>query len=81
MAINQAVQDTVHGVNNYMTYITADLPVGAYGSTRLANLGIGHWAVDAGGGYTDFDPKTGHEFSAVLGFTYISISASTQCQN
>jgi hypothetical protein len=29
------------GVNNYMTYITDNIPVGAYQSTRLANLGIG----------------------------------------
>ena len=44
------------GVNNYMTYIMSGIPVGAYQSTRLANLGIGHWAVDVGGGYTYFDP-------------------------
>jgi hypothetical protein len=69
------------GVNNYMTYVTADLPAGAYESTRLANLGIGHWAIDAGGGYTYFDPKTGHEFSAVLGFTYNFINPATQYQN
>ena len=69
------------GVNNYMTYVTADLPAGAYQSTRLANLGIGHWAVDAGGGYTYFDPKTGHEFSAVLGFTYNFVNPATQYQN
>jgi hypothetical protein len=69
------------GVNNYMTYITADLPAGAYQSNRLANLGIGHWAVDVGGGYTYFDPKTGHEASAVLGFTYNFIDPSTQYQN
>jgi hypothetical protein len=25
-----------------MTYITGDIPVGAYDSTRLANMGIGH---------------------------------------
>src|SRR5262249_36112236 len=55
------------GVNNYMTYVTADIPVGAYSSMRLANLGIGHWAIDAGGGYTYFNPQTGHEASAVLG--------------
>jgi hypothetical protein len=36
------------GVNNWMTYLTGDIPVGAYNSTRLANLGIGHGAVDAG---------------------------------
>jgi hypothetical protein len=32
------------GVHNYMTYITGDIPVGAYQSDRLANLGLGHWA-------------------------------------
>ena len=44
------------GVHNYMTYITGDIPVGAYQSDRLANMGLGHWAIDAGGGYTYFDP-------------------------
>src|SRR5690348_3906525 len=69
------------GVHNWMTYITGDLPAGAYDSRRLANLGIGHWAVDAGGGYTYFDPKTGHELSATAGFTYNFINPSTQYQN
>ena len=69
------------GVNNYMTYITGDIPVGAYQSTRLANLGIGHGAIDAGGGYTYFNPKTGHEFSGVLGFTYNFKDTATQYQN
>jgi len=69
------------GVHNYMTYVTADLPAGAYQSNRLANLGIGHWAIDAGGGYTYFDQTTGREFSAVLGFTYNFINPSTQYQN
>ena len=58
------------GVHNYMTYLTGNLTVGRYDPTRLANLGIGHNAIDAGGGYTYFNPQTGHEFSAVLGFTY-----------
>ena len=69
------------GVNNFMTYVTGDIPVGAYDSTRLANLGIGHWAIDAGGGYTYFNPQTGHEFSGVLGFTYNFINPSTQYQS
>ena len=69
------------GVHNWMTYITGDIPVGAYESTRLANLGIGHGAIDAGGGYTYFNPATGHEFSAVLGFTYNFENESTQYQN
>ncbi len=65
-------------VNNYMTYVTGDIPVGAYDSTRLSNLGIGHGAVDGGVGYTYFDPKTGHEISGVLGFTYNGTDPSTQ---
>ena len=55
------------GVNNYMTYLTGDIPVGLYDSQNLANIGIGHGAIDGGGGYTYFDPQTGHELSAVLG--------------
>ncbi len=45
------------GVNNYMYYITGDIPVGAYNSMRLSNIGIGHGAIDSGGGYTYFDPE------------------------
>jgi hypothetical protein len=69
------------GVNNYMAYVTGDIPVGVYNSSSLANLGIGHGAIDAGGGYTYFNPATGHEFSAVLGFTYNFINQATQYQN
>ncbi|QQO37875.1 transporter [Bradyrhizobium diazoefficiens] len=69
------------GVNNYMTYITGDIPVGAYQSTRLANIGIGHGAIDAGGGYTYFNPQTGHELSGVLGFTYNLKNTDTQYQS
>jgi hypothetical protein len=58
------------GVNNYMTYATGDIPVGAYDPNRLSNIGLGHGAIDGGGGYTYFNPKTGHEFSGVGGFTY-----------
>src|SRR3954465_2889127 len=50
------------GVNNYMTYIATNLTVGRYDPDRLANLGIGHNTVDAGGGYTYFNPATGREF-------------------
>jgi hypothetical protein len=64
-----------------MTYITGDIPVGAYNSNRLANLGIGHGAIDAGGGYTYFDPQTGHELSAVLDFTYNLMNEHTHYQN
>jgi hypothetical protein len=70
-----------NGVNNYMTYVAGDVPVGSYNATSLANLGIGHGVVDSGGGYTYFDPQTGHEASAVLGFTYNLLNPSTQYQN
>jgi hypothetical protein len=70
-----------NGVHNYMTYITGDIPVGAYDSARLSNIGIGHGALDAGGGYTYLNPQTGHEFTGVLGFTYNFTNQSTQYQN
>jgi len=58
------------GVHNWMAYLTGNIPAGAYDSQRLANIGLGHAAIDAGGGYTYFTPQSGREFSAVLGFTY-----------
>jgi hypothetical protein len=69
------------GVDNYMVYATGDVPVGAYSSSRLANLGLGHGAIDAGAGYTYFNPQTGHEFSGVLGFTANLVNPSTQYQS
>jgi hypothetical protein len=70
-----------NGVNSYMIYGTGDIPVGAYDSTRLANLGIGHGAIDGGAGYTYFDPQAGHEFSAVAGLTYNMENPTTNYQN
>jgi hypothetical protein len=69
------------GVNNYMAYVTGDVPVGAYNSMRLANLGLGHSAIDAGGAYTYFNPQTGNEFSTTAGLTYNFLNTSTQYQN
>jgi len=57
------------GVNNYMVYMTGGIPVGLYKASNLANIGIGHGAIDGGVGYTYFDEKAGHEFSAVAGLT------------
>ena len=69
------------GVHNFMTYMTGDIPVGVYDSSSLANIGIGHGAIDGGGGYTYFNPQTGHEFSGMLGFTYNFKNTPTQYQN
>jgi hypothetical protein len=70
-----------HGVHNFMTYVTGDIPVGDYNSNRLANLGIGHGAIDGGLGYTYLDPTKGHEFSVVAGLTYNFINPDTQYRN
>jgi hypothetical protein len=70
-----------HGVHNFMTYAAVNVPTGTYDSTRLANFGIGHWALDGGGGYTYFNPQTGYEFSGVLGFTYNFENPSTDYKN
>ena len=66
------------GVHNFMIYGMGDIPVGAYDSTRLSNIGIGHGAIDGGAGYTYFDPAKGHEFSAVAGLTYNLPNTSTR---
>jgi hypothetical protein len=66
------------GVHNWMTYMTGDIPVGDYDPNRLSNIGIGHGAIDGGGGYTYLNPVTGHEFSAVAGFTYNFKNQDTQ---
>jgi hypothetical protein len=67
------------GVHSWMVYATGDIPVGTYDSTRLANLGIGHGAIDGGAGYTYFDQK--NEFSVVTGMTYNFVNPSTNYQN
>jgi hypothetical protein len=69
------------GVNNYMLYLTGDIPVGRYSSSNLANIGFGHGALDGGVGYTYFDPKAGHELSAVLGLTGNFENPSTNYTN
>src|SRR5262249_16038499 len=69
------------GVNNWMTYITGDVPVGDYDSRRLTNLGLGFGALDGGGAYTYLDAHTGSEFSVVLGFTYSFENDATRYQH
>ena len=77
----QAALKWNQGVNNYMVYGTGDVPVGDYSSTRLANLGLGHGAIDGGVGYTYLNPANQLEFSTVVGMTYNFINPSTQYQN
>ena len=65
-------------VHNFMVYATAGVPVGVYDPTRLATMGLGHWATDAGAGYTYLNEQVGFEWSAVVGLTYNSINPYTQ---
>jgi hypothetical protein len=69
------------GVNNFMTYLLGDIPVGTYDSSRLSNFGIGHGAIDGGVGYTYFAPEAGHEFSVVTGLTGNTTNRATDYQN
>ncbi|HKN30416.1 MAG TPA: transporter [Roseiarcus sp.] len=69
------------GVNNWMAYVTGDIPVGSYNADRLTNLGIGHGAVDFGGAYTFLNPNTGWEFSATAGLTFNFENPSTDYTN
>ena len=69
------------GVHNWLGYTQVGAPVGNYKEGRLANLGLNHWSVDLGGGYTYLNPQTGREFSAVLGATYNFENEDTQYKN
>lgn len=77
----QATLKWNQGVNNYMAYVTGDIPVGSYNADRLSNVGLGHGAIDAGVGYTYLDPGTGREFSIVGGLTYNFENPDTDYQN
>jgi hypothetical protein len=70
-----------HENDNWMAYVTGDIPTGAYRASRLSNIGIGHGAVDVGGGYTYYDAKSGIEGSAVLGFTFNFQNPHTSYRN
>jgi hypothetical protein len=77
----QATLKWNQGVNNYMVYGTGDIPVGDYDKTRLANLGLGHGAIDGGVGYTYLNPANKLEFSAVIGMTYNFQNPDTRYQS
>jgi hypothetical protein len=69
------------GVHNWTTYVTGNIPVGDYDVHNLAIIGIGHGAIDGGGGYTYYDSKKGLEFSAVTGLTYNFINPNSDYQS
>jgi hypothetical protein len=65
----QATLKWNEGVHNFMAYVSGNIPVGDYDPARLSNLGLGHGAIDGGGGYTYLNQDTGFQASAVLGVT------------
>ena len=69
------------GVHNWMAYGTGNIPVGSYDKNRLANLGIGHAAIDMGGAYTYLNPESGWEFSTTVGLTYNFENPHTNYRN
>jgi hypothetical protein len=69
------------GKHNYLTYVMAGLPVGDYKKGRLANIGINHYAIDGGGGYTYLDEVKGHELSVTGGLTHNFKNKDTQYKN
>jgi hypothetical protein len=69
------------GEHNVMVYTTTGIPLGVYNPNRLATMGLGHWAADAGAGYTYYNEQAGFEWTAVVGFTYNFINPYTQYQS
>ena len=55
--------------NHFMGYVMGGIPKGTYNSNNLANIGIGHGAIDAGGAYTYTNRETFWEASATAGVT------------
>ena len=68
------------GPHNIMTYTMVSVPTGAYDPDRLAGVGLGHWAIDGGMGYT-FLAESGFELSVTAGLTYNFASPWTGYQS
>jgi hypothetical protein len=68
-------------VHNVMVYATTGIPLGMYDPERLASLGLGHWAADAGAGYTYLNEQAKFEWTVVAGLTYNFINPATQYQS
>lgn len=68
------------GPHNFMTYVMPSVPIGAYDPNRVAGLGLGHWAIDGGLGYT-FMNEAGIEVSITAGLTYNFMNPYTQYQS
>jgi hypothetical protein len=68
------------GSHNFLAYVMPSVPIGAYDPNRIAGLGLGHWALDCGLGYT-FMGRSGIELSITAGLTHNFINPYTQYQS
>ncbi|HEX4388295.1 MAG TPA: transporter [Steroidobacteraceae bacterium] len=70
-----------HGNHYNMAYLLGNVPTGAYEVDRLANIGLHHWAIDGGYGYSYLDEQKGHDLSVVAGVTYNFENPATDYRN
>ena len=68
------------GDHNFMVYSLASVPTGIYDPARLAGVGIGHWAIHGGLGYT-FLASSCFEASLTAGLTYNFVNPQTGYQS
>jgi len=68
------------GDHNVMAYVMGSVPTGPYDPNRLAGVGLGHWAIDWGLGYTYLAPS-GFELSVTAGLTYNFVNPQTGYQS
>ncbi len=68
------------GSHNFMAYTMASIPAGVYDPNRFAGLGVGHWALDGGLGYT-YANESGFEASITAGLTHNFMNPQTQYQS
>lgn len=68
------------GDHNAMVYVMGSVPTGPYDPNRLAGVGLGHWAIDWGLGYTYLAPS-GFELSLTAGLTYNFVNPQTGYQS
>lgn len=68
------------GDHNAMAYVMGSVPTGPYDPNRLAGVGLGHWAIDWGLGYTYLAPS-GFELSVTAGLTCNFVNPQTGYQS
>lgn len=63
---------------HYNANLAIFIPTGDYKVRRVVNTGRNYWTFDLQFGATHFDPKTGWDFSGVLGYSINTSNATTR---